>query len=361
MPYEPSRINFSVLGDIGQSVGEGINKYRLKQALEGFQPGPNGELDYGDLYNRLNQAGLPEQAVKVLQLQSKSKQQQTAPAGFRFTSDGNLSPIPGGPADPTYLRGKPDRLHMPAGYDWDPNDPSQLRPIPGGPAGKLPPNTAGAIAMMQTGQQELDKPVSDAPNAPTARSLLQDPSKWSYSQQAQSVYPETMSYFGQSDVANAQSAVKTNVEAALRMMTGAAAPEQEVARYAAMFTPTWNDTKARAEAKLRRLDEFTARAQSLATQGRSDLGIPQSNAPSQTDAFLQAAPPVPGAMQMNVGPGADPRGAYFPPQVASAAPAPPANINAQELQLFKWAQEAIAAGADPKAVAERLQQLGIKQ
>lgn len=74
-----------------------------------------------------------------------------------------------------------------------------------------------------------------------------------------------------------------------------------------------------------------------------------SQQPSPAEPPLNA-PPVPGAMQPIQ---ADPNGPLFPSQK------PPSNINAKELQLLQWGRDAIAQGADPKAVQERLIQLGV--
>lgn len=50
-----------------------------------------------------------------------------APAGYRWLANGNLAPIPGGPADKPAGEQAP-----PTGYSWTPE--GTLKPIPGGPA-----------------------------------------------------------------------------------------------------------------------------------------------------------------------------------------------------------------------------------
>jgi hypothetical protein len=70
------------------------------------------------------------------------------------------------------------------------------------------------------------------------------------------------------EVGIAQREIRSGVEAALRVMTGAAAPETEVNRYAQMFTPGATDTIESAKQKLNNLDAFMKNAEEMATRGR---------------------------------------------------------------------------------------------
>jgi hypothetical protein len=252
-PFAGAQIDFSALAGIGQNIGQGYQRRDLAEQMKGAI-GPDGSVDY----NKMIAVIAGKDPMKAAALAAR-KYEADADTDYRD----RLLGFKQAQAEQAATGGglTPYQEKMVAISE------ARLKMAEEG-AAKLSPNAAGSIAMMETGQQELDTPVSDKPGAPTARALLSDPSKWKQSQQAQSFMPEVMSFFGQSDVVNAQSAVRTNVEAALRMMTGAAAPAQEVDRYASMFMPTWNDTKERAEAKLRRLDEFTKRAVANSTRGR---------------------------------------------------------------------------------------------
>jgi hypothetical protein len=123
-------------------------------------------------------------------------------------------------------------------------------------------------------------------------------------------------------------------------MTGAAAPEQEVKRYMQMFMPSPKDNKASAKQKIDGLMKFMEDAERLVLQGRgvspSLSGPPAATAPP-------ASPPV--------APQATP-----PPQAPAAAPqgSPDAQTAIRE------AQAAIAKGADPAKVRERLMKMGVQ-
>ena len=206
---------------------------RLKSAELDAPPAPTELMRHLEAAGY--QPGSPEyqQAIR-LSLAGKSD----APSGFETTPEGTLRPIPGGPADPAYLENKPDRANVPPGYKYD-SEKKQLVPIPGGPAGKLQQNTAAALAMLETGEKEMTE--TDAKNVLTNMGTLSGDLK---------------GYFGAGDVGRAQRAVHLLVEAALRLNTGATAPDTEVDRYADMFTPQGTDGTATRTQKLRALENF---------------------------------------------------------------------------------------------------------
>jgi hypothetical protein len=80
------------------------------------------------------------------------------------------------------------------------------------------------------------------------------------------------------DTGRAQRTVRTAIEAALRVMTGAAAPETEVVRYEKMFMPSPFDSVPTANQKLDQLEQFMANADALVSQGRS-ARAPSASAP----------------------------------------------------------------------------------
>lgn len=94
--------------------------------------------------------GTPEHKTYVLTgaLPDTSK----LPAGFQADASGGLKPIPGGPADPAYLRTKGDKQNAPSGYKWiDPENPNAgMAPIPGGPGEKVDAEVAGRLGLAKS-------------------------------------------------------------------------------------------------------------------------------------------------------------------------------------------------------------------
>ena len=77
--------------------------------------------------NPFDQFDSQVQPVPVRQLQPIIGVERKPPSGYEYDANGNLVPIPGGPADPT---SKPEAA--PSGYRFTPD--GNLEPIPGGPA-----------------------------------------------------------------------------------------------------------------------------------------------------------------------------------------------------------------------------------
>lgn len=162
---------------------------------------------------------------------------------------------------PLYTTGpKPEK--PPAGFEWvDPNDKSKgLSAIPGGPGEHISSEVAGRLALMKTAREGIKQ----------TRGVYEK--AWGYgdlSKQIGSQLPvigDLAHVSGDIGIANRN--IRTGVEAALRVMTGAAAPETEVARYAAMFTPGAKDTIESAKQKLDALEKFMENAEEMATRGR---------------------------------------------------------------------------------------------
>lgn len=202
-------------------------------------------------------------------------------------------------------------VKAPAGYEWtDPTDHSKgVKAIEGGPATKIGAEMAGKIALMDASQKGI---------AETRDALLKP---WGALGSGQAL-AASVPFVGDisllsGDIGIAKRNVKAGIEAALRVMTGAAAPEQEVVRYMEMFMPGVKDTRESAEQKLGLLDQFMNNARRIVTQGRTSE--------------------APGAGQG----GANPPGGK--PDKATA---------------ISEARKAIAAGKDPDAVRARLQQWG---
>lgn len=167
---------------------------------------------------------------------SPSKPQIVPEGGSLIGSDGK--PI---------FQGQPK---APPGYEWDSTQANKaLKPIAGGPESKLPGNTGGQIALM-------DSSMTDWPQ--TRETLL---APWGIK--------GTVGHItGSFDVGRAQRNVSVAIEAALRTMSGAAVPPAEVERYKSLYMPMPYDTRQTAEQKLNNLETFMKNAKTNALQGR---------------------------------------------------------------------------------------------
>ena len=206
----------------------------------------------------------------------------------------------------------------PSGFEWiNPNDHSQgLRAIPGGPATHMSVELSGKLALMDAAQQGITN---------TRETLLKPWGALGAGQALASAVPfvgDISAISGEIGIAKRN--VRAGIEAALRVMTGAAAPEQEVTRYMELFMPGVRDTKESAAQKLGLLDQFMNNAREMVTRGRT-------------------ATPGPGGAG-NGAPGAGPQ--------APQGPAPARD------QAVSEARAAIAAGKNPDAVRARLAQWG---
>jgi hypothetical protein len=158
----------------------------------------------------------------------------------------------------------PSAAKPPAGYDRGPN--GTLVATPGGPATHVPAEVAGRLAMMETAQRDFAK----------ARiTLMKGRGEYGY----ESVADRARSAANIGEIGQANRTIRLGVEAALRVMTGANAPEQEVRRYADQFTPSQNDNADTAKQKLDNLENFMNAARATAMQGRGGVA-PPSAAPS---------------------------------------------------------------------------------
>lgn len=217
---------------------------------------------------------------------------------------------------------KLEKVSPPQGHEWiDPADRSKgVRRIPGFES-TIPGDVAGKVAMMNMARQrilntrgtfERDWGVGDfarwtAANVPGVGDLP----------------------FLSGDVGVAQRDIQTGIEAALRTMTGAAAPEQEVVRYARMFMPGPQDTQQTVKQKIDGLVKFMEDAEKLVTQGRGNVSLADA-----TKMLNDAAA---------VGGGGSPAGGGSKPDKSTAV---------------AEARKAIAAGKDPNAVRARLKAWG---
>lgn len=149
----------------------------------------------------------------------------------------------------------------PAGYRW--TEGGELEAIPGGPATSVSADVAGRLAMIETAQKDL----------PEARKVFEQ--SWGVTGTlGQAVVPEFMSEWS-GRVGRARRTITSAIEAALRAMTGAAAPESEVRRYEDLFMPSVTDRPETVRQKLDALERFMASATEIATRGRRTGGAQQ--------------------------------------------------------------------------------------
>lgn len=149
----------------------------------------------------------------------------------------------------------------PSGYLWkDPNNPAAgVEPLPGFDR-PIPGDVAGKVAMMNMARDRIAK----------TRATLEG--NWGVAgtlKNAAANVPLVGDLaWASGDIGVAQRDVRTGIEAALRTMTGAAAPEQEVHRYMQMYAPGINDTRETAKQKIDGLMKFMEDADRLVMQGR---------------------------------------------------------------------------------------------
>lgn len=174
----------------------------------------------------------------------------------------------------------------PQGYSWvDPSNPQAgVRPLPGFEK-PVPGDVAGKVAMMNMARQRIEQ----------SRATFERP--WGIGDVAKygaanvPLAGDVGALSG--DVGMALRDVRVGIEAALRTMTGAAAPEQEVQRYVDMFSPRPTDSKEVVTQKINGLMQFMAEAEKLVVQGRGvapELAQPQPSQPVQAAQPQQAAP-----------------------------------------------------------------------
>lgn len=161
----------------------------------------------------------------------------------------------------------------PAGYEWvDKADKTKgVYAIEGGPATKTTAELSGKLALLKTAKSAIDK---------SSPALLKS---WGVSGAMQSAIGDVAPALA-GEIGMAQRDMRAGIEAALRIMTGAAAPEAEVTRYLGMFMPNARDNEQTATQKLTLLRKFMDEAEAAATQGhktRANATAPQQ--PSVAD------------------------------------------------------------------------------
>jgi hypothetical protein len=144
----------------------------------------------------------------------------------------------------------------PAGFRWADPQRSQLEAIPGGPGEHQSSEVAGRLAMLKTAEPGLVE---------ARKVFLRD---WGVGDFVRSQFNDRDPAAITGEIGRARRSVRLAIEGALRAMTGAAAPETEVARYEQLFLPSSVDDKTSAKQKLDALESFMRNAEEIVTRGR---------------------------------------------------------------------------------------------
>jgi hypothetical protein len=146
----------------------------------------------------------------------------------------------------------------PSGYLWvDPNNPAAgLTAVKNGPATKLEAGASGQLAMM-----EATRPGLDA----AKQYFLSDEFKSGPIDAAGLAIGQRLNV---GNISRHRRSVELAAEAALRVATGAAAPDSEVKRYADFYTPSVYDAEETRRQKLNALTAFIDHARKNIGQGR---------------------------------------------------------------------------------------------
>ena len=235
-------------GNEAQAMAAASNPEILKMMMARIYPElkfEKAEQQYGSFNPTTGKFEIQGTAPKLEKLGAgDTLQAVTAPGGGHGASAVQVAT--GGPDKP------------PEGYQWkDKNDPSKgLQAIGGGPATKLPANEAGYLAMME----------SSRPGVESAKNYFLGPDfKTGALDAAGKAIGQATNSF---EISRHRRSISLATEAALRIATGAAAPDTEVARYANFYMPSVYDSKETREQKLNALTRFMDYAKTNIGAGR---------------------------------------------------------------------------------------------
>ncbi len=180
----------------------------------------------------------------------------------------------------------PGGQSAPAGYRWTAEGNQEA--IPGGPASKLPAETAGKVGMMQTAMQSI----------PTMRNIFLGEKHQETGKRAGSKISTLDYYLARGDTGEGWRLGTGAIESVLRAASGAAVPESEVERYSSLFLPTPYDTDETKGRKLDALERWIGNMMEAIQSGRpinaeEAARISQAKAAGQP----QQRGPQPGAVE----------------------------------------------------------------
>jgi hypothetical protein len=285
-------------------------------AIERVSVQPRGDEWSRTVWVRADEGGA------ALPTRAAPKERQ-APAGYDFSPDGGLAPIPGGPADPARQRAE----RVPPGYRLGP-DGQSLEFIPGGPAD---PAIAKRAAPMTEGQANAAL-YADRMRAAEKVILANEKEGQSAIGKGLEIVPGG-NYLQSEGYQLYEQARRDFINAVLRRESGAVISDAEFANAEKQYFPRPGDKpdvlKQKAENRRIALEGISRAAGSSYKPETAPPAAAPTPTPAPAPAAAQPAPQMPRA-------GAD-RGKV----------------------LFD-ARDAIAKGADPAKVRERLRSMGIE-
>ena len=180
---------------------------------------PSSQLDLQKTQAEINKLNAEtSKAYKV----AKTAGAPSAPAGYRFQQDGNLEPIPGGPAS------------------------------------KLSAESAGKVALIKQGEMDSTR----------FRDLISEKDSKGNVTGYKTAKLAGLGIYGTPGAREEYSTLFNAINARLRLESGAAVPEAEVKRALKTFAPNATDSDKTIKSKLDRLDEFFGIAKQEIGQGR---------------------------------------------------------------------------------------------
>lgn len=241
------------------------NKYRahiLQASGKDIGPFANRDAVIKSAMDALN----PEAAMSRNQAQSNADRTYNLaasqagasriPTGYRQSADGNLEPIPGGPAS----GGK--TANAPPGYRWS-ADSQSLEAIPGGPAEKLPAELAGRVGLAEEFLRQLPDLKKDI-----AAGAATGPIDFAAGQ------------LGQGRSGEIHRRIASGTDALIRGLTGAGMAMSEAQQYVARYRPQITDNAEVLSDKVNQLEAELRSVMSVASRGRGVSGAPPSEAPA---------------------------------------------------------------------------------
>lgn len=308
---EKWRQGMAYLKSQGMDIDDADMDFANRDAFLGMAGGLGGTMkrDQFDRGQKLSQFNAETSRMNAEKRNAGGQGQNRPPSGYRWSSDGNLEPIQGGPADPKLKGQKTTRLSpMPAelaariglAKDFGAQVPGLKEVISGGLFGEPTDFQKRADMLLQRGE-------------------------------AGRVYRE----------------IRAGSEAITRMLTGAGMNMAEAQNEANMYLPGQFDTT---ETILNKIDQLNRRLNQMvgeASAGRVSSGIkPQVDFQPQQPQQEQSYPGADGVTEQDQGGGFD--------------AGQEQGLTEQDLpDLMSGAQQAIADGADPEAVIQRLIEMGV--
>lgn len=191
------------------------------------------------------------------------------PEGFqRDDATGGLRPIVGGPNDPAYLRTKSDKQNAPSGYLWnDPNNPAAgMTAIAGGPGEKVDAEVAGRLGLAKSFLSQLPE-IKRRVDAGEATGL----------------YDGAMGKAGIGAQGEIRRQIDSGAEALLRMLTGAGMNKEEAADYTRRYKMHPLDSAGTLRSKLDQLEKELNSVGETVGKGRGGWTPPKPTETAKPD------------------------------------------------------------------------------